>query len=357
MKPAPPGSRLRSFAGKVLVLGITSLVCVLLLEVAVRWLMPFYAPGSQIGFVPTTNGIVLGPANGTSRQATPKGDFDVTSHFNAEGFRDVKDFRQAGSNDWFAVGDSFTMGWGVTEEERYSNQLEKSLATAGGKTRVFNIAIPDNIIGYQRLLRHAESRGAKVHRMIVGICMENDLEDYRNGQGAWDSVFGGPGVMQPPHSQGSDSLRGWIKNHSALYNALSFNLQRVDFLRGFLQKVGITRNVTQLSRRKEWNEEVIHQSAAETAKLAAGRPAAVLIIPARLLWAGDNQDTERRVHEAFITELQKAGLRVVDMKPALEKSGNPLAFYFQNDPHWNAQGHELAAQELFKALQSFPVAP
>ncbi len=52
----------------------------------------------------------------------------------------------------------------------------------------FNIAIPDNIIGYQRLLRYAEGRGANARRLVVGICMENDLQDYSSGQGAWDTT-------------------------------------------------------------------------------------------------------------------------------------------------------------------------
>ena len=354
MKPARSASRQRRLTGKVLLLGVTSFICVLLLEAAVRGLLPFYAPGSQIGFIPTTNGIVLGPANGASRQVTPKGDFDVTSRFNAEGFRDGKNFREAQSNDWFAVGDSFTMGWGVAEEERFSNQLEKMLAAAGEPARIFNIATPDNIIGYQRLVRHAESRGANVRRMVVGICMENDMQDYRDGQGAWDRV---PGAAQSAAGVRRNSLRDWLKNHSALYVALSFNLQRVAFLRGVLEKAGVARNAAQLSRRNEWNEEAVRQSAAETVKLVAGRPAVVLIIPARLLWAGDNRATERRMHDAFISELQKAGLRVVDMKPVLEKTGDPLACYFQSDPHWNAKGHALAAQELFKALQNSPAIP
>jgi endonuclease V-like protein UPF0215 family len=82
-----------------------------------------------------------------------------------------------------------------------------------------------------------------------------------------------------------------------------------------------------------------------------------VIIPARLLWAGENREIELRVHEAFISGLQQAGLRVVDMRPVLEKTGDPLACYFQSDPHWNAKGHALAAQELFKALPKAPASP
>jgi hypothetical protein len=246
------------------------------------------------------------------------------------------------------------MGWGVAEEERYSNQLEKLLAAAGERARVFNIAIPDNIIGYQRLVRYAEARGAGVRRMVVGICMENDMLDYRDGQSAWDSMLA---AAQPSAGRGRSSLRDWLKNHSALYVALSFNVQKLTFLRGFLEKAGVARNVTQLSRRNAWNEEAIRQSVAETVKLVAGRPAVVVIIPARLLWAGENREIELRVHEAFISGLQQAGLRVVDMRPVLEKTGDPLACYFQSDPHWNAKGHALAAQELFKALPKAPASP
>ena len=40
----------------------------------------------------------------------------------------------------------------------------------------------------------------------------------------------------------------------------------------------------------------------------------------------------------------------MDPKPALERVGHPLAYYFATDPHWNASGQDLAAQELFQAI-------
>ena len=338
---------------KLLLLGVSSLIGLLLVEMGVRWFLPFYAPASQIGFVATTNGIALGPANQSSRQATPKGDFDVISRFNADGFRDVKDLRTAGPADWFALGDSFTMGWGVQEEERFSNQLEKALAGSGSAIRVFNIAIPENIIGYQRLLRYAEGRGARVNHLLIGICMENDLRDYSDGHAGWDFVFGANGVV-PTKGKGPFSLRGFLKGHSALYNALSFGLQRSPTFRRLFEKAGISRDVIQLSGRNEWDEKIIQSSATELIKLVAERDARVLIIPARGLWAGDNRATELRVHEAFIDLLKKANLQVLDLKPALDQTGEPLAYYFKSDPHWNPKGHALAAKELSKALSAAP---
>ena len=89
----------------------------------------------------------------------------------------------------------------------------------------------------------------------------------------------------------------------------------------------------------------------ELVKLVAGRDALVLIIPSRNLWHGDYIATEQRVHEAFIRMLREAGLTVVDARPLLEASGDPLGCYFKTDPHWNARGHAIAGRELFKAIQ------
>jgi hypothetical protein len=49
------------------------------------------------------------------------------------------------------------------------------------------------------------------------------------------------------------------------------------------------------------------------------------------------------------------GISFIDLTPALEKvagSGRPV--YFADDAHWNATGHEIAAQELAQFLQRRP---
>ena len=338
-------SRLRRFAAKLSLLAITVLICLALLEWAVRWLFPYFSPSAQVPFRLAEKGMALGPAGQTVRMATPKGDYDSIIRFNEAGFRDAKDLATATVADWFALGDSYTMGWGVEEDQRFSNQLEQAFKAAGIHSRVFNIAIPDNLIGYGRLLRYAESRGAKVRQLIVGVCMENDLCDYSDGKGAWD-------LVDQPVSSKKEALRGWLKKHSAVYIAASFVFQKSALTRGLLQKMGIARSVDELSGKNEWNETVLKTSRDEVVKLVSGRDAVILIIPSRRLWHGDNVQTERRVHEAFVRMVREAGLTVVDPRPRLEEGGDPLSYYFKTDPHWNARGHALAAQELFKAIQN-----
>ena len=349
VSPQTTPSNQRSFRRKLrglvingAILVITLSICLILLELAVRWFLPGFDPKRQIPFRKTANGGALGLPSQTVRQRTPKGDYDLPITFNADGFRDSRDFRQSRPEDWYVLGDSFSFGWGVTEDQRFSNVLDRYFQSNGMPVRVFNIAIPENILGYQRILAYAENLGANARHLVVGICMENDLRDYTDGRSAADGY-----LERGPRKE---LVRAWFKDHSALYIATSFVLQSSSWSRRLFQKVGISRDVQGLSGKNEWNPKVLQSSRDEVLKLVSGRNAVILIIPARRLWHGDNMETEKRVHDTFIGLLREAGLRVVDMRPVFEQTADPLAHYFKTDPHWNAQGHAVAGGELFKAL-------
>jgi hypothetical protein len=347
---APPSGRakLRTLAAKLLIVGVSTSICILLLEVAVRALFPYFRPSAQIPFIPQPGGFALGPPLQSVRQATPKGDYDLSIRFNEDGFRDTKNLREATEADWFAVGDSYTIGWGVEADDRFSNRLERMLQTNSVGARVFNIAIPDNFVGYQRLVAYAESRGPKIRHLIVGVCMENDLCDYTPHRSS-SEMMAAPGGLGKSKKE---AVRRWFKKHSALYIATSFTLQKFGFLRKLLERVGIARDVQALSGYNEWNETVLNTSRDELLKIVSGRDALVLIVPSRLMWQGNQRDVEIRVHEAFTRMLREAGVEVVDPKAVMEASGDPLSYYFKTDPHWNPRGHEIGARELFKALRA-----
>jgi hypothetical protein len=334
----------RSAAAKLLLLTVTLVIGLGLMEWAVRRMFPYFSPTAQVPFRLVTKGLALGPAGQTVRMATPKGDYNSVLRFNADGFRDSKTLNEAKESDWFALGDSYTMGWGVEEDERFSNRLEQEFKAHNLPQRVFNISIPGNIIDYSRLLHYAESRGAKARQLVVGICMENDLRDYSDGMGAWD-------LMGAPASSKKEAVRNWLKEHSALYIAASYELQRFGPTRRLLNKLGIARSIDELTGHNDWDEKVLSTSRDELVKLVAGREAVILIVPSRNLWHGDYIATEQRVHESFIRMVREAGLNVLDVRPMMEASGDPLSCYFKTDPHWNARGHAIAGRELFKAIQ------
>ncbi len=348
----PRRSKLREWAIRLTLLFVTSGICLVFLEVAVRRLFPYFDPHARLVMGLVTNGVPLGPPLKTTRLAQPSGEYDTVLHWNEDGFRDTKTLNEATSSDWIALGDSFTMGWGVAANERYSNLFEEKLRRNSQPTRVFNVAVPENIIGYGRMLKYAECRGAKVNHLIVGICMENDLRDYSDGKSSLEVVPGDSGAQDAKPRV----IRNWFKQNTALYLAISFNLKRFPLVARQLERFGLARGVDAINAPAVWDETVLKSSRDELLKVVARRDVMILIIPSRRLWHGDNMATERKVHEGFVRLLRESNLRVVDMVPAMEKTGNPLAYYFRTDPHWNKRGHVLAA-ELLAAQVASPSIP
>lgn len=332
-------TRLQRWPAKLALTVIASVGGLLLVEFGVRWLLPHYHPQAQIAFQPGPGGTHLGRPGSTLRLANTKGDFDVSVTFNALGLRDTKDLRQAPPGAWFAVGDSFTMGWGVKEEERFSNLLEKAIGQP-----VFNVAIPTDIRGYGRLIAYTESQGIKVSRLILGICMENDLRDYRSVEAA------APTTARPSAATSRSRARQWLRTHSAAFLAACHELQKVPVLRRGLENVGLARDGEQWVNPHNLDEAMLTSCRDEVVRLARGRETIVLLIPARALWLGQNRETENLVHARFAALLREAGLKVTDPAPHMEKHSQPLGHYFKGDPHWTTSGHQVAATAIAAVL-------
>lgn len=339
--------RLRRLVLKLAILLFTTLICLLLAEIGVRLMFPQFNPRAQLAFQVMPDHFALGPPLQTEWDAAPKGDFSVRVTFNQYGFRDTKDLHTATPADWFAVGDSFTLGFGVDEDKRYSNLLEQKWHATSLSNRVFNIGIPGNFLDYQRLVKYAQSRGATIHHLIVGVCMDNDLNDYHVTKSDWDSMREWDAGIST-----RDRVRRWLKSHSALYITASFVLESSPGPRHFLEKIGLAHDLVAIDAAHKTNlsPEVLASSRDELVRLTSLAPdTVVLIIPSRRLWLGDKQG-EQQLHTTFVRMCRDAGLRVVDVKPVLENTPNPVDAYFAHDPHWNPRGHVLAAEELSKAI-------
>ncbi len=329
---------MKSILKKLLLLAFSGLLAIALLEVAIRKLLPHYDPRRQIEFkIDPAYNAAFGPRSSTIRQRTPKGDYDLKVTFNADGYRDTKDIRSSTADDLFALGDSFTMGWGVEEHERFSELL----ATGLGR-RVFNIGIPGDLDQYAGLLRYAREHGATVSNVLLGICMNNDLKNYNRSDKLQPSKFGDASPWKA-------RLRAQLQGRSAIYLALSYEIQRYRPLRKLCEKLGISRDINQLTLRNIYDEEVLASSLQKVKDLSQGFAPGqfrIMIIPTLGLWIGDSQDEERRIHEAFVRSLRDAGFSVLDMKPIMEADGNPRIYHFETDAHWNQAGHAFASAAL-----------
>lgn len=308
---------------------------VVTLEYYTRWALPQYDPrGSLVFLSDEKTGATLGPKMTRLRQFKNTGDFDVYVDFNKYGLRDKKDVAQSTEEDYFVVGGSFSFGWGVGEEERYSNLLQEKL-----RTNVFNICTTADFNGYRALIEYAKAHGARIKKLIVGVSMELNLRIYEEGHA-------------PSLSPESAVKRLWTKvklylsRRSAAYVAISTVVHQNPILKGMAVRSGLlVENIAGMSK-NVFSETIIGSSIHKLAEITRPYDATVLIIPSRGLWVGNNTPTEKLVHDRFVASLKEAGLDVVDMRPIFEKTGKPIQFHFKNDGHWNSLGHRKAAEVL-----------
>lgn len=312
-------------------------LALLAFELAVRLFFPAFDPSGQFRFAyDSGGGLMLGQPGTIARQRKNTGDYDVAVRINARGLRDDKDVAQATAADIAVVGDSFAWGWGVEAPERFSDQLQ----SLSGR-RVFNISTPTDLAGDRALIAYARRLGGRFGTVVLAICMENDLREYGPPRG--DDAD--PGMS-------GESLRDWLERHSAGYLFFTTAVHQTPWLKAPAVRLGlITPNLEGIAR-NSYSEAAIDSSARTVAELAKSDRLIAVIIPSRALWVGDNRAIEDRVHKGFVAALAGLGVDIVDLRPLLEAGGQPLAYHFANDGHWNARGHRLAAEALAHRLSA-----
>ena len=320
----------------------------LILEGSIRVLFPIFDPSGRVEYK-CTDGVHRGPENINLRQYTNTGEYDYRVAFNQYGFRDSKDLAQSSNEDIFVVGDSFSIGQGVEKQYRYSDILDKTLPT-----NVLNISSPNNLNGYYWLLKYAESKGASIKNIIVGICMENDLEQYSVEIGkctetppvSWKSLLPGRNNLN------LQQIKKTLLKYSATYSLITSIAHQHNSLRNLAIRLGIIyKNDVFPYSLSQFNGNVLQSSANRVADLVHNYNALILVIPSRGLWQGNNREESRKIHDHFISLLNEQQLDVIDLKHAFEQSGNPLSFHYRKEGHWNAKGHHRAAEEIQSFLK------
>lgn len=318
---------------------LTCAVATAVAEWSVRLAVPEYDPAGQITWeMHPVAGTVLGRPDSYARQIKNSGDYDVSVSFNRHGFRDRQDVSTGTREDIYVVGDSFAFGWGVEAQERFSNQLAGLLGR-----RVFNITASANLDGYEKLLAYAEKLGAKIEHVVLALNMIDDI-----------------GAYAPPRKQAGKSAQGsgfhslmaikvFLLRESALYFLVTQTLNDVGWLRRALVRVGLIRTIEQVSGGAPGNDAVA-ATASRLAELDKAYDLTVMLIPSRGLWLGERRGETLESHRRVKAALEDRGIRVVDPKPQLESSGNPLRYHFRNDGHWNPEGHKVVARALRDAL-------
>lgn len=340
---------MRRVAVRVILVTLATAAALGAAELGVRAAFPALDPSGQVSFAPwVAGGPPLGRPGAVLRQTKNTGDYDVRVAFGPDGFRERRELRSATGADLFVVGDSFAFGWGVEEDERFSSRLERLTGR-----RVLNLAIPaQDLEGYARLVAWARERGAPLRRLLVTVCLENDLRDYDAAPGERAAPAAGP-LRRAWWRLRSSGTR--LAERSALYALGTTAVHAEPALERLAARLGlVTPNLAGIPANdgSAGSGRILSSSIARCAALAAGADATFVLVPSRGLWTGPDRAVEREVHDRFAAGLRSAGLDVVDLRPDFEARPDPLSLHFAGDPHWNAAGHAVAARAIARHLLS-----
>jgi hypothetical protein len=332
----------------VAVLVVTTL---LVAEYTSRWLIPDWLRVVGLKFPHTRPDL---PDSGIPNSEVPMlsmGEYDLRIRYNQHGFRDSRDVTEAGEDEIIFVGDSQIYGYGIQEEKRLSELVGDKLGVG-----TYNLALPADIRGYKQLLDFATRNGARAQRLVVGLSMETDIHAYPPLRPSMDAQARPADPVKIDLKARLLPLKIWLREHSALYFAVTSFVHESPVLRKFAYKAGLIVNEapddpdSPVVKNQAWNPQVIEQTVAALYDLCAGHDCTVAIIPSRALWSSKDPQTEARVHEAIVAKLKARGLTVVDPRARMEAGGAPLKYFFPVDQHMNPSGHSLVAELIAREM-------
>ena len=333
----------RRLAPRLLVAGATLVLTLVVLELGARlW---FHATGNprgmgfdpELGFRPLPSIEKSGPFWGR----------DEPARTNSQGWRDAEHAfeKPAGVTRIVALGDSFTFGVDVDYGERFSEVLERDVASL----EVVNLGV--NAYGTCHELRALEVEGLRYSPdvVVLVVFLGNDLDDVRNRRKAsWPC----PWFRHRVDADGSEELElvrpavTWdvrLRTSSYLGEALA----------GF-----VDRRARRTERAPEWEMGdtvplfgALVERMRDASEAAGARFLAVLTYPSERL---GSPPTEREARAR--AELGHRGVELVDALGEFQRRHAAGEVLFATLPggapgHWNARGHEVIAELVEAALR------
>lgn len=267
--------------------------------------------------------------------------------------------RQDGVSRILVLGDSFAFGYGVGEDETFSAYLEACLNRTGpGAFEVLNAGVP----GYGTVdqLNFLRSRGEALDPDVVVLqfLSANDLDENRYPATEWADVKDGwlgvrsdshdPATMLPRWKQ----FEYWVKEniHSA-----KFVSERIGYL---VLKSSLFPKMELAIWREFFSEE--DEALFEAALTDINSYVADLGAGFIFLYVTDQGPVLARIapqlrSEALVERvLSEQGVDWLNMYRLMREHEDRGTFYFPLDGHWNAAGHQFAAEALCREIAASP---
>jgi hypothetical protein len=296
--------------------------------------------------------------------------FSVTYRSNAYGARDKERSTSTAAPRAVILGDSFIEGYGVDEDKRLSNLLERH---AGREVLNFGMT-HFGPLQYQ-LLYDEMIRKFDHSLVIIGFLPNNDFKDndiefarqFRDFGKDYIPYYGPDGGVVYPRSRPDPNevtpfaryARDLPERRRLIHNAF-----RLSWLYGLYRDIRY--NVTvltypQASTYIGYMESGATRIARATRSLlaiqktAAPRPVLVLFLPDYNSWSYLAKHPEAYEKSAVVKMralLEDHGIKTIDlMKEFMNRGFDRNALYLPCDGHWNERGHQAALEVVYPVVE------
>lgn len=304
------------------------------------------------------------------------GQFYSTFRTNRQGLRGTREFpfERGGATRIVVVGDSFTWGYGVNDEDVYVSKLAALLP----QMEILNLGV--TAYGPSQELEYFKSEGVRYHPDIVvwAFCL-NDIEESE-----YRSIKKGMSVVQDTakYDRQAGNWKKWVSERVYLYSFIMDRINTSKTLVNLLVRVGIkgelggyeALDINLRPALKQYPVDLEEQWESTKSKFRMIRDIVydqkarlvLVLIPSRqsieptafahtiayTKYGPKDFDLDKpyRLLEQFAQDEQ---IEVINPVSAFVKSNSVgIKLYFTNDSHFTSAGHELFAREITTYLQT-----
>jgi hypothetical protein len=271
-------------------------------------------------------------------------DYDVECRVNKYGFRDSEvPPKQPGEWRIGILGDSFTAGVGVKQQERFTDIFREALRRRRPNVTVWNLGAPLCGTACEAEMLNRVDGDYQLDEVVLAFYGGNDLED----NSAW---YESESRRSPGEDEGlTSSAKGWLREHSRVATFVWVNAIRAA---ATFRPPGV---FTESELAREWPDT--DRSLRRLQNLIGSRRLTVLYLPSTPEWSevvwqevrrryGTSDEARHLVRNALKEWSNQHSLQFIDGTDWLQKCSSLGECVFPVDPHWNARGQLLVAQGL-----------
>ncbi|MGQ0735472.1 MAG: GDSL-type esterase/lipase family protein [Acidobacteriota bacterium] len=362
----------RQLIGRLAAAVIAQVVALGLAEIAVRWLAPqpvLLVP--PLVYKPDPPGY-YGLRAGFRGRVTNRTEFDHEVVINSQGLRnDELAPKKAGTVRILFLGDSFTFGVGVEQEDSFPARVQAELATRGIPIEAVNAGVPGYGTAEQATWLERRPDLLDSDLVVLGVFVGNDLHDAKRLHGAVDHVV--------ERSPGTNTTGAWVYHNSHLYllaqraipGLVMSRVRDALGIEDWLSREMLDEISPCATHRPPWVEGAIAITGDSLDRILASTTPRGVPLVAVLIPDGSAVDPERwdsmirqldvdptdydpeRCDAIFVDLLRRREIPMLDLRPALGAalaSGNDP--YYHYDRHFSLAGHTIAGAQIARYLET-----